>query len=100
MARYHLNEKGEAKPCSARPGHCPLSPEGEHFTSVEAAEAFFSKTQATLPKISKGYTSGPIVHDFTEENYALAVEAVEKANKRLEKIGVAERFTYEDELYF
>lgn len=40
VLKYHLNEKGEAKKCSAKPGNCPITKEngGEHYDTKEEAQ--------------------------------------------------------------
>lgn len=37
MARFHKNKRGEAAPCTAPPGQCPLG--GDHFDTPEEVEA-------------------------------------------------------------
>lgn len=40
MARYHIKKDGTPGLCHARPGFCPLGGEGEHYPSMEAAQAY------------------------------------------------------------
>lgn len=39
MARYHIKKDGTPGICHAQPGNCPLGGEGEHYPSMEAAQA-------------------------------------------------------------
>lgn len=45
MAKFHINEKGDAGECSATKGKCPFGNEAHHFTSAEAARVFYEKAQ-------------------------------------------------------
>jgi len=46
MAKFHINEAGEAGACAATKGNCPFGGEDDHFTSAEAARAFYEQTMA------------------------------------------------------
>lgn len=46
MAKFHINNSGEAGACSATKGNCPFGGEDDHFTSAEAARAAYEKTMA------------------------------------------------------
>ncbi len=101
MSLFHVNpETGNAGKCSASKGKCPFGGDNEHFTSAEGARAHYEQIQSSKPQLTGSYAAGePVTYDFPERNLALAEAAIEKANKRLEKAGVPDRFTYELEEY-
>lgn len=45
--KFHLNENGEAKKCSAKPGNCPITKEngGDHYDSVKEAQSDYERKQ-------------------------------------------------------
>lgn len=97
---FHVNpETGDAGPCKATKGKCPFGGIEVHFTSVEAARAHYEKIQESKPTITGTSTGEPTVYEFREANLELAKKSIEAANRRLEKAGVEERFTYELEEY-
>jgi len=97
----HVNmETGERGPCDARVRNCPFGSEN-HFTSDEAAEAHYHASQKAFPKITKPRKTGdPVTYDIAAGRLEQAKNAIDKANRRLERSGVPERFTYESESYF
>jgi len=96
---YHINDDGDVGTCRAKQGKCPFGSLDQHFTTKEAARAFY-ETQQAKPKITSARAVGePFTYDFPERNLALAKDSIAKANKRLEKAGLDERFTYTLEHY-
>jgi hypothetical protein len=45
MAKFHINNNGEAGACSAVKGNCPFGGPSEHFTSASAAREAYEKKQ-------------------------------------------------------
>lgn len=97
---YHVNPTtGDAGPCAALKGKCPFGGLDEHFTSIEGARAYYEKLQDKVIRITGTNTGEEMVLDIPERNLKLAEDSIAAANRRLEKAGVAERFTYEVEEY-
>lgn len=48
MAKYHVNDKGEAGVCSARAGNCPFGGAEDHYESAEAAREAYSKDKSSF----------------------------------------------------
>lgn len=98
---FHVNpETGDVGKCRATNGKCPFGSLDSHFTTAEAARASYETAQAVLPQVTGAHVKGEaITYDFLERNLESAEAAIEKANKKLEKAGVKERFTYEIESY-
>mgnify|MGYP000989614437 CR=1 FL=1 len=50
---YHMNSKGEAAPCTAEPGNCPLG--GDHYDNKEDAQVGIEKSMSDqlTPDLSK-----------------------------------------------
>lgn len=53
MAKFHINDNGDAGECSAKPGNCPFGDESTHFTSAEAARANYERQQTPNPAMVK-----------------------------------------------
>jgi len=49
MAKYHISENGEAKPCNAKI-KCPLGESMPHFSNKEDAQKYFENIMKPLPK--------------------------------------------------
>lgn len=49
MAKFHINDKGEAKECRAKEGNCPITKKnGEpHYSTLEEATSVYEKKQNT-----------------------------------------------------
>lgn len=52
--RFHINSKGEAAPCRAKLGNCPLG--GEHFDDLASAEAEVFARTLDAAEIRSGWT--------------------------------------------
>ena len=52
--KFHLTDDG-AKPCSAKPGNCPITKEtgGEHYSSINEAEKSYEQSQSAFVKPKK-----------------------------------------------
>lgn len=100
MSVYHINpESGDVAACRAQKGKCPFGSLDQHFTSAEAARAAYEESQFAVPKITGVTTGEPVIYDFLEGQLEYAKAAIDKANRRLEKAGLKERFTYTAETY-
>lgn len=54
--KYHINSKGEAKPCKARVRPCPHGTEEQHFETLEAARATYEKwASQDVPPLTKSH---------------------------------------------
>lgn len=98
---FHVNpETGDVSKCRASQGKCPFGSLDSHFTTADAARAAYEESQVNAPKVTGAHSTGePLTYDFPERNLEEAKSAIEKANRRLEKAGVAERFSYNVEHY-
>lgn len=47
MKKYHLNEKGEARPCGATQGRCPYGSSAQHYPTAEEARSAYEKQQGS-----------------------------------------------------
>lgn len=100
MSVYHINpDSGDVSACRAIKGKCPFGNIDQHFTSAEAARQAFEESQKATPKITGTTVGEPAVYDFLESQLEYAKAAIEKANRKLEKAGLSERFTYTAETY-
>lgn len=97
---FHVNPTtGDAGPCRALSGKCPFGGLNEHFTSIEGARAYYEKLKEKEIRITGTSTGKEMILDIPERNLRLAEDSIAAANRRLEKAGVDERFTYELEEY-
>lgn len=97
---FHINpETGDVGKCEAKKGKCPFGTLDAHFTTAEAARAHYEKEQSSKPQITGTKVGEPVTYDMVARNLPLALKALEKANRRLEKAGVSERFTFEQVEY-
>lgn len=46
MARFHINNSGDAGPCGAVNGRCPFGGDEEHYPTLEAAREAFEQSMA------------------------------------------------------
>ncbi len=55
MAKFHVNNKGEAGLCSAIKGNCPFGSDESHFDTIQAARAHYEQVQiqVTVSKLTK-----------------------------------------------
>jgi len=51
MAKFHINDRGEAGVCKANNGGCPFGSEAEHFSSAEEARQAFEEANSSFVKI-------------------------------------------------
>lgn len=67
MAKFHINNAGEAGQCRATQGGCPFGGDAQHYESPEFARQAFELSMAgsQVPEVSKK-TSGASRHDAVE----------------------------------
>lgn len=106
-SRVHVNENGEALPCEAPPGQCPImGGEAIHASTVAEARQLYEESMADVTVTSRNRHGGDgdagekSWYDRTHftipgENLARAQASVDKANRRLAKAGIVERFELE-----
>ena len=46
MAKYHINDKGEAGICTATQGGCPFGGDAQHYSSAELARSAYELSMA------------------------------------------------------
>ena len=119
--KYHINpETGNPNKCYAKQGRCPFGSDENHFpTKAEARSAYegkmaeqavvSQKREKDAAKDSRdvhdeaeedGWVQrDPAVHEFQSDYLPEYIDRIEKANRRLEKFGIKERFEYEIEEY-
>lgn len=99
---YHINPKtGNPGVCRAKRS-CPFGDlETEHYDSKEAAAAAYEKAMSGSQLTSSKREGEPsdVVYEFPRSLLASAEARIEKANKKAEKAGIPERFTYETEIF-
>lgn len=78
MTRYHIKKDGTPGQCHAQPGHCPLGGEGEHYPSMEAAQA------AADIKNMENFSKSDIINksDIKTDNDKYAVDVLSHINNR------------------
>ena len=54
--RFHINDKGDVRPCSAEAGKCPLG--GEHFDTVQEAQAAYSADRSSFSVVISKQNAG------------------------------------------
>lgn len=50
MARFHINDNGDAKQCSAKEGNCPFGADAPHFSTKKKHKLLMSKLSRTVLK--------------------------------------------------
>lgn len=89
MSRYHIKKDGTPGICHAQPGHCPLGGEGEHYPSMEAAQAAadiknmenFSKSDIINKSLNK------INPKSNRKHYQVKGSGKIKINRAMNKLG-------------
>lgn len=117
--KYHINpETGNANKCFAKPGNCRFGSDENHYGSKDDARTAYEssmagqefakkkalkknpeareKTQEDLEnEEEQAYQERrALEHEFDAEDLPEAIEKIEKANRRLEKYNIPERFEY------
>lgn len=69
MANYHINDKGDVKPCEAFAGHCPLNNYNSHTGTKEEAQKVYEDFMRNLDNPRKNvsffFTTELERHSFT-----------------------------------
>lgn len=118
--KFHINpETGNPNKCVAKPGNCRFGSDTNHYGSKDEARQAYEErmsAQAVATQNRKqredeehGMDDGwePVdknsdsylTHEFQSEYLGEYVDRIEKANRRLEKYGISERFEYTLEEY-
>lgn len=112
MVRYHISADGNANVCKAEPGNCPLKDlDGNmvpHFYDKESAQAYFEDhmKEAEISSASKSSKkdldehNGEITYRMRSFFEPDARKMIEKANRRLERAGIEERFEFTEKLSY
>lgn len=97
MKKYHISpDTGRPNICVAAAGKCKFKLT-DHFDTKEAAREFYEASQSGYLSGSKKKfrkAEGQVSHLISEVFKSKAIEALEKANRKLEKAGIPERFTW------
>jgi hypothetical protein len=98
MAKYHVNpESGEVSACRARKA-CPFGDmDKDHYSSKDEARKSFERTMGNeaFDSFKKSHVeSVNNTYNFPSYKAGAAKSAIDKANRRAERAGIAERFTY------
>lgn len=115
MTKYHINpETGNPNKCVAKPGNCRFGSDTTHYASKDEARAAYEAEMSggTVAESAKRKSDAHedeyheevelrsrVDHDFPAQYLPDYIAAIEKANRRLEKYGVEERFEYEVKHY-
>ena len=112
---YHINpETGNPNQCRAKPGNCRFGADANHHDTKEDARAAYEERMADQDFETSQRRAAKEVedaaydqegwqppsdeqlrtYDFDSEYLGEYVDKIEKANRRLEKYGIAERFEY------
>lgn len=77
--RFHLNKKGEARPCSATVGSCPYGDASEHYESAVEARAAFEESMSAVPELLnlKSNASAAAFQSFEPNEAPLTAEEEE-----------------------
>jgi hypothetical protein len=126
--KFHINpETGNANKCFAKPGNCRFGSDDNHYGSKDEARSAYESSMAgqefakkkalkknpelrekTPEEIEREaeaeadrayYEQTRLVHHFDAQDLPEAIDKIEKANRRLEKYNIPERFEYEVEEY-
>lgn len=79
MAKYHVGKDGEAKPCRAAEGNCPLGSESPHFGSKADAQDFIEgelkKENYAFSTVSrKSEEAAQVISDIPKDSYASSAD--------------------------
>lgn len=107
MKKYHINpDTGRANLCHADPSNpkgrgCDFAVDGvvpEHFASKDEAKASYEKSMKAEELVSltrKVETEKPgLTYVFEPQRLEQAMHLIDKANRKLERAGIEERFEY------
>lgn len=105
--KYHISPKtGRPNLCDAKPGNCPLKNDDgsdpQHFSDKPTARAFYEESMKekefdTLSKEDE--EPKELSYDLSVENVNEAQKRIARANRRLEKAGINDRFEIRVEPY-
>ena len=105
MTKYHISPTtGNPNKCYATK-QCPFGGDADHYGSKEEARSAFeaqmaSESFGTVKKVKEAPVhEGASTYHFSAERLDEAISAIEKANRRLEKFGIEDRFEYDAEVY-
>lgn len=126
--KYHINpETGNANKCFAKPGNCRFGSDDNHYGSKDEARSAYEssmagqefarkkalkknpelreKTEEELEierenaEAREHYERTRLEHHFDASDLPEVIEKIEKANRRLAKYNIPERFEYDVEEY-
>lgn len=116
--KYHINpETGNPNKCVAKPGKCRFGSDTNHYESKDAARTAYEErmsAQAVATETRKRdeeqkygapedwepvdkNSDAYLTHEFPSEYLEEYIDRIEKANRRLAKYGIEERFEYTTE---
>jgi hypothetical protein len=104
MTSYHINPAtGNVAACKATK-QCPFGDlQKDHYTSAEAARAAYEAKMAEKSASAEEPaqdSSGETVYRILPAQQEAAIKSLQKANRRLERYGIADRFEYSFEEKF
>lgn len=92
---YHISPStGNPNICRAKTGNCPYGSPEEHYGSKDEARKAYEATQAAGTPQASSKPRDIVKHTVRAADVALAEKALAKANRRLERAGRNERFTW------
>lgn len=101
---FHISpDTGNPNKCDAKPGNCRF---GTHYETKQEAREGYEKDNAEkeLLTASRNATSPSesqsVTYEFESDYLEEYIDKIEKANRRLEKYGIPERFEYTTEERF
>lgn len=92
MAKFHINNAGEAGACSATKGNCPFGDEDDHFTSAAAARASYEQTMAPQALSIVRLPAKDRPFRVPSSAFQLDSNAYEEVLKTAETLKAADRF--------
>lgn len=121
--KFHINpETGNANKCVAKPGKCRFGSDTNHYDSKDEARSAYEERMSSQVivksrrqlddeeyaaqmdaerKLDEEWAAqSHLVYDFPTGSLGEAIDKIEKANRRLEKYGIKERFEYTTEERF
>lgn len=99
MAQYHIDNNGDSGECRVTTGTCPYKDNVGHFDTAEEARYAYEQQQAgydisSLHKSDDSEEDNKPTITFPVDRFHEFQKSIDKANRRLERNGIEERFEY------
>lgn len=81
--RFHINEKGQVRPCKAMPGYCPINNIDGHYDTQEKTQQAYENFMESLTKknttVKFFFIKGEEKHAFTQADCAHFAKTMNKS---------------------